>query len=367
MRRIGIFIGLLVIITSLFSLVSAQSPQGDASTVYDFPADHRFHSDDPTMNENYLEWFYYTGIVTDQNRDTWGIQFTIFRGRPLQALGNEAFFYDVALSDVLKERYLHYRGFWFDSGQVVDYGDIWQFDNGSLIIKRVDEQDQWFLGFNGDMEDVATGDSWPVSIDLQLDNDKLTYYYHGDTGLYTIGDCEHNIETLDGYTYYYTHPALTTDGTIVVDDEIFSVAGDTWFDHQWGNFVHCPLNWDWFSFRLDDGSFMMLFAEWDATYTIPRLLGATYINPAGDAEYWSGDELNFTPLRDWTHPDNGVVFPIEWEVTTPQGTFGVVPLFDYQAGGPFAGIPDYWEGLISIRTDGVDGEQVGLGYLEVAR
>ena len=366
MYRIGFLIGLGVIMLS-FAFVSAQSPQGDAAAVYDFPKDHRIHDNDPTMNENYLEWLYYTGIVIDQNGDTWGVQFTVFSGRPSQAFGREAFFYDVVLSDVLQERYLHYRGFWLNQGQIVDYGDIWQFDNGSLIIKRVDERDQWFLGFNGEMEDIANGETMPVSIDLQLDNDRLTYYYHGGTGLYTIGDCEHNIDTLDGYTYYYTHPALTTDGTIVVDNEIFKVAGDTWFDHQWGNFIHCPLSWDWFSLRLDNGSFMMLFAEWDVSHTTPRLLGATYIKPDGNAEYWSGTDLVFTSLRDWVHPQSGVVFPIEWEVETPQGIFGIVPLFDYQAGGTFVGIPDYWEGLVSIHSGGVAGTQIGMGYLEVAR
>lgn len=366
MQRIGFFLTLMIIIFG-FTFVSAQSPQGSASEVYDFPADHRFHSDDPTMNENYLEWFYYTGILDDQNGDMWGVQFTIFRGRPPHALRREAYFYDIALSDPHEERYLHYRGFWFDAGQTVDYGDIWQFDNGKIVLKYVDEQDQWFLGFDGDMDNVATGEDYPVTIDLQLNNDQLNYYYHGGTGLYPIGDCEQNIDTLDGYTYYYTHPALTTDGTIVVEDELFSVTGDTWFDHQWGNFVHCPLTWDWFSFRFDDGSYMMLFAEWDANYTTPKILGATYIQSDGNAEYWVGADLEFIPLRDWTHPDSGVLFTIEWEVTTPLGTFGVVPLFDYQAGGTFEGIPDYWEGLINIYKDGIDGDQVGIGYLEVAR
>ena len=366
MRQIVLLVGILGLIFS-GAVVSAQGPQGDAATVYNFPDDHYFHSLDLTMNENYLEWFYYTGILADENGQTWGVQFTVFRGRPPLAMGREAFFYDVALSDSANVRYLHYRGFWFDQGQVVHEDDGWYFDNGIVGINYSVERDEWGLAFDGMMSDVATDEDLPITIDLTLKNDQLTYYYHGGTGLYPIGDCAHNIETLDGYTYYYTHPAMPTTGTISVNNEAHTMTGDTWFDHQWGNFVHCGLSWDWFSFRFDDDSYMMLFAEWDAGYTTPRLLGATYITSEGDALNWDGDALEFTPLRDWTHPESGKVFPIEWEVSTPEGTFGVVPLFDYQAGGTFEGIPDYWEGLISIHADGVDGVQVGIGYLEVAR
>ena len=59
------------------------------------------------------------------------------------------------------------------------------------------------------------------------------------------------------------------------------------------------------------------------------------------------------------------MYPLAWEVRTPVGTFGVLPLFDDQA-MPASRQP-YWEGVISVREGGLGGAEIGVGYLEVTR
>ena len=57
-----------------------------------------------------------------------------------------------------------------------------------------------------------------------------------------------------GDSYYYTTPHLETSGKITVGDEIFEiVSGDSWMDHQWGDFGDKGFGWEWFSIRLENG------------------------------------------------------------------------------------------------------------------
>ena len=173
---------------------------------------------------------------------------------------------------------------------------------------------------------------------------------------------------MDGYTYYYTNPALTTTAALTIDQQTFTLHGDTWFDHQWGNFNHCLLKWNWFSLRLDDGRYLMIFQFCDAQGNpVPDMLSLSYIDPARDQQqFWTGPEyITLTALRTWTDPATGIRFPLAWEVTTPVGTFGIEPAFDDQVMPPLP--KPYWEGVIVVRQGGVGGSRIGNGYLELAR
>jgi predicted secreted hydrolase len=365
-RLMGLFLSTLIVFSSVYAQEGEKT--GRADEVYTFPRDHYFHADDPIMSENYLEWFYYTGILHDATEQLWGYQVTIFHASPAYAQGRKIYLYDVALSDSEASRFLHYRGFWVDAGQVSNTPTGWAFDNGILQVSYDETTDTWRNAFDGTMEDTTTHESHDVQFDLTLANTQSDYYRHADNGVSAIGECQKDEATLEGYTYYYTHPALATAGTLTLNGATLDLAGDTWFDHQWGNFVHCALAWDWFSLRLDDGSYIMIFALLDQAGNPLNLLGMTYINPEGNTQHWYGDDdVQLTAIREWMHPDTGVSFPIEWQVGTPVGQFYIEPVLDAQAPGHLEAIPDYWEGMVKVYQDNPDGELLGLGYLEVAR
>lgn len=368
MKRI--LLTVLVLSLVAISVVAAQSDDfGKAAAVYSFPEDHGLHHHDPEMNENYIEWLYFTGLVEDADGRLWGHQFTLFQALPPEGPAMLAFLYDVALTDIEGERFLHYRGAFPALNQIRDTDDGWQFSSRNVAIAYDEIDDRWRLRFAGEMEDRTNGiEEIPVQIDFELVNDKSDYYLHNEAGLTPIGICDKNRETLDGYTYYYTHPALSTSGTVTMDGASLELGGDTWFDHQWGNFVRCFLAWDWFSLRFDDGSYMMIFALLDQNFQPSELFGMTYIDVDGGVTYWTGeDDFELTPLRTWTDPASGIEYPVEWTLETPAGSFGVRPFFDNQVAPPLVIIPDYWEGVISVHDGGIEGERIGLGYLEVAR
>ncbi len=377
MRRAGlIFLTLFVLFHVALPPLWAQdgeTPQGAAGEVLDFPRDHRLHQDDPRMNEHYIEWLYFTGILRDEEGQLWGYQVTLWQMR-LAMWGQELFVYDVALSDVTHSRHIAHRAMpdFPDPqplGAVTQQGALWRYEAPTLTIAHDESADVWEIVAEGESLPAAEEHAAPdFTLRLTLHNDKLTYYTQIPGGLGQIGGCEHNLETLDGYTYYYTHPALTTTATLTRGDRTFTLHGDTWFDHQWGNFSHCQLAWDWFSFRLDDGGYVMIFHTLDAQgEPIPNLVGMTYVDPqSGDMRYWYGDNaLSAQAVRYWEDPGSGVEYPLAWELQTPIGAFGVWPLFDSQA-MPASHQP-YWEGVISVRDGGVAGAEIGLGYLEVTR
>lgn len=368
MRRLVIVAVVVTLVVANIAL--AQSDDfGKATAVYEFPEDHRLHHDDPEMNENYIEWLYFTGIVEDPNGRLWGYQFTLFQALSPKGPPILAFLYDVALTDIEGERFLHYRGAFPSTDQITNTDDGWQFASSQVTIAYNETQDSWRLSFDDEMDDrTSDAEGIPVLIDVELANDKNDYYLHAESGLTPIGVCDENIETLDGNTYYYTHPGLTTIGTITVDGTSLEMTGETWFDHQWGNFGRCFLAWDWFSLRFDDGSYMMIFSLLDQNFAPSELFGMTYIDVAGNVTYWTDEEdLNLTPLRIWTDPVSGTEYPVEWTADTPVGTFGVRPFFDNQVAPALDVIPKYWEGVISVHQSGIDGERIGLGYLEVVR
>ncbi len=343
----------------------AQEPnQGLARSVLDFPRDHRFHSDDPAINENYVEWVYFTGLVQDDDGVQWGFQFTIF-SRLVPSTTLTVYLYDIAVSDLRTSQFLHHRTLVPNPASLSFTATGWQFQDAGLSIAYQSATDSWKLNFDDNAIDVTTRATVPLSLHLRATNDQYDYYLHGADGLHPMGnDCVGDKSALDGYTYYYSHPALSTVGSIAVDNSSAQVSGTTWFDHQWGNFSACPLAWNWFSLRFDDGRYIMLFQLLDPTGTpLPASLGATYIDSTGQVVFWPTEgAVTLTPLRTWTNPRTNVAFTLGWLIETPIGSFQVDAAFDDQTPDQMDGLPYYWEGVITIQEEGTP---IGTGYLEV--
>ena len=376
LKRHILLIGVFVLTSLTPGYPPAQTiHRGNAHTVLSFPRDHRMHQDDPLMKQHYMEWLYFTGILQDEaSGAAWGYEITLWQAIiPVLNKEKPLFAYDIALSDLQHSRHYAYRMVPVRLGpkrlgEIRQEGNTWIYeDPGGLTIRHQETADIWQLAFTS----TATNDQAdqpPVQIAVKLVSGKSDYYTHTPDGLIPSGTCTLNRDTLDGYTYYYTNPALTTTATFTIDRQTITLRGDTWFDHQWGNFNHCLLKWNWFSLRLDDGRYLMVFQFVDNQGNpLPDRLSLSYIDPARDQQqFWTGsDSLTLTPLRTWTDAVSRLRFPLTWELITPVGTFGIEPAFDDQMMPPLP--KPYWEGVIVVRQGGVDGSRIGSGYLEVAR
>ncbi len=353
--------------------VHAQGDTGLASEVLDFPADHRLHHNAPYTDERYVEWHYFTGILTDEETGAlYGYQFTLFQFYTEQ-IENFVSIYHAAISDITNSRHPFYTSPPQLSGDAfitMPTGDnpTWSYDLTHLRLAHDEVADVWEIWVEADVQ-INEDETLPIGIELTLANDKADYYLEYPDGLAPMPGCDHNRDTLDGYTYYYTHPALTTTGTLTLGDETFAVTGDSWFDHQWGNFMGCSTRWDWFSLRMDDGSYIMLFNFRDEEGNdMPGFRGLTYISPDGEVSWWHGEEAaTLTRLRYWRSPlAPDRLLTLEWILETPVGTFGLTPYFDEQTMVAGHNGPVYWEGAMRVHEGTPDGPVIGRAYVELS-
>jgi len=286
--------------------------------------------------------------------------------------GLMAFINHVALSDVYNSQHPLY-GYSIlpeqaniTSGTDGNKGAYWRYEDNQTNLTYWSDLDSWNIITHGSAS-VGGGRSQTVSMNLTIANDKADYYMQSPNGITELGTClSIGSDAMAGRSYYYSHPAMSTTGTITIGRRTINVTGDSWFDHQWGGFRQCYPAWDWFSLRLDDGSYVMLYDLKDLLkHSIPSHRRLTHIDSNGNVSWWQGrDACNITATRWWTSP-SGTKYPVDWILETPVGKFGLEPYSDEQNMDLEDSPLKYWEGIMRVRAVDLGGEQIGTGYLEM--
>ncbi|HEY2560017.1 MAG TPA: carotenoid 1,2-hydratase [Caldimonas sp.] len=318
-----------------------------------FPADFGAHPATRT------EWWYVTGAL-DAGERTWGFQVTFFRV-PTSLAGAETsrfkakqvLFAHAAVSDLAEARLRHDQriaraGFGIaeastaDTAVVLDGWRLSRSDAGGASLYTAH----------------AASESAGFAIDLVLAA-SAPVLLQGDSGWSRKGPRP------EQFSRYYSEPQLATRGTLALDGRSFAVEGKAWLDHEWSDAYLDPAaaGWDWIGINLDDGGALMAFrirrADGSTLWS-----GGSHRLRAGSARSFADGEVVFTPGRTWTSPATRARYPVEWQVATPIGTFGVRALFDNQELDSRASTGTiYWEGLSLLLDAG--GRRVGRGYLEL--
>ncbi len=158
-----------------------------------------------------------------------------------------------------------------------------------------------------------------------------------------------------------------------------NIAGEGWFDHQWGGQAWFrsqdspprARGWDWLGFRLDDGSQGVLMTHWDAGSGRETARHVTLRDPSGRIQVCHSFE--WTPLRWWTSVGTRITHPVECRLRVPEWNLELVfaPLADDQEIRVLGPLRAIWEGAGrvrgSMRGRPVEGsarlENQGRGYL----
>ena len=357
------------------SLHSADPAAARADLVYDFPADHLLHPPQSIVKEpeHFLEWLYWTGALKDtQSGDLLGFQYTLFQQNLKPGL--IGYVNHAAISDVANSQHPRYRYATLpEEAEITNgtdsiKGDFWRYHDAQTTLTYWMDQDTWSIITSGNVSDDG-GHGQNISLNLTSVNDDLGYYLHWPGGVNSIGICEKvDPENFTGMKCYYTHPSMNTTGTVSIDGRVIEVQGESWFDHEWGGFGRCYPAWDWFSMRLDDGSYLMLYAYKDPmNKEIKEMRRLTHIDPGGNITWWPGGENTSMAITKWWTSDLfGFSYPLDWTLSTPIGNFAVEPYFDEQTMNVAEGEVKYWEGIMRVREANLSGEQIGIGYMELA-
>lgn len=129
-----------------------------------------------------------------------------------------------------------------------------------------------------------------------------------------------------------------------------AVAGQGWFDHQWGDQLPGQKAfWDWMGLQLSDGSELMLYRVRDAAGTVLQTYG-TRVAPDGQPTALSG--LTMKPVRDWTSALNHT-YALDWDLTADGLNLQVrAPHNEQELVSRTTGVT-YWEGpMLATGTAG---------------
>jgi geranylgeranyl pyrophosphate synthase len=136
-----------------------------------------------------------------------------------------------------------------------------------------------------------------------------------------------------------------------------TIAGEGWFDHQWGGFAWFrgkgppprARGWDWLGFRLDDGSQGVLVTHWDVETAEGTARHLALRDRFGKVQVCRSFE--WTPLRWWTSVATRIAHPVEWRLVVPEWDMELefAPLADNQEIRVFGPLRAIWEGAGRVR------------------
>ncbi len=296
------------------------------------------------------EWWYYTGRLETQDRAVFGVEAVIFHMPALPFL---------LLADVWVAHYSildeSSGAFVYDQVRLIEPAPYppqpqegFQLDTPIVHMRGGDGRDELAC---------MMGDG---SFELQLAlTDQRGPVLHGGNGYVPYG--------ANGRSFYYSRPRMRAEGTLVRDGSAVAVAGEFWFDRQWGMDLRNPRQpWDWLSIRLDDGTDIMLFVF--PAGGEPVAMG-TYVPAGGEPVSLAADEFKIEPLSTWLSPHTGIAYDIAWEVRIPSaGLILVISAVqpDQELDARASTLNLYWEGLCTVSGQRGTQPVTGHAYVEQA-
>jgi predicted secreted hydrolase len=165
-----------------------------------------------------------------------------------------------------------------------------------------------------------------------------------------------------GSSYYYSRTRMPTTGTLSVGGQATPVRGQSWFDHQWGEFKATLLGWDWFALQLEEGTDLMLYRLRDRAGR-PVIDSGTLSSPDGYRIHLTGREFTTEATGYWRSPVTGIEYPSGWRVRLPDRGLDLrlAPVVeDSEVDARLSSFNAYWEGAVQVR-----GSHSGVGFVEL--
>ncbi|WP_334064047.1 lipocalin-like domain-containing protein [Alteromonas genovensis] len=320
------------------------------------PKDHGSHPD------YQLEWWYLTFVLEDDDKNEFGLQFTLFRfataketqdtsswSTPQQWMGHAS---------------LHAKDEHFFEERLAAGGV------GNAFVKPAP--------FNAVIDDwswQSKSDSpFPASLQFSINNDvDIALSLTAKGPFVKQGDKGYSKKTEDARlrSYYYSQPFIDASGTLNINDTMLNVIGLGWYDHEWTSHLanSNAMGWDWFSLHLNDGSKLMAFRmhatgagtkgtknRGSEIYTT-----ASYITASGDKETLALNEISIMPLdnEQITTLNTERDVPTTWQITIPSKDVDIT-VSPFKSGQWNSSVFAYYEGRVNVT-----GTHKGAGFMEL--
>jgi predicted secreted hydrolase len=230
----------------LATLALACSASGSRPAVL-LPRDHFGHA------SSSIEWWYFTALVHDRAGTPYSVFFTLFSSGGIL----------VPVSQVLDLKTGQRLGHSEQAAPGAVAGTALDAKAGQARLRFLPAAHSWRFS-------VTTA---PYALSLTARPLKPYVLHGGGSGLIQ--------QAAAGPSHYYSATRMRAAGTLRAGGRTFAVSGESWFDHQWGNFRDDPraFDWNWFSCRFDDGSELMLYEFRDRRTgrPLPRYATGTFV------------------------------------------------------------------------------------------
>lgn len=309
-----------------------------------------------------IEWWYYTGHLTDETGHAYGFEVSFFKAytppglnllgfMPAHILAEKGHVAHFAITDKTAQR--------FDK---VEKADFWGHSAGASSQDLQVNVSNWYTRRNADgiSHDIfATLGNRQLK--LTLTPEKPAALHGNPPGIQSMGP--------GGVSYYLSYTRMKAVGTFsqnctLLGCEHRAVTGQAWHDHQWGDFdLASYAGWDWFSLQLDNNTELMLYLirQPDGSYSTQA---GSLISAEGRTIELSADDFELEGTgRIWESLATGAIYPVAWQIRVPAYDIDVYlePVFEAQEMDTRAstGIV-YWEGAVKVA-----GSHQGVGYVEL--
>jgi len=304
-----------------------------------FPRDHGSHPDAP------VEWWYYTGHLTDSAHRDYGFQLTFFRARELHLA-------HFAWTDAAA------KSFHYEEKAHLGLPGIASAEVGRLAVSNED----WSAEESGGTHRLhAAGPDGELELTLRAVKPPVI---HGPGGLSRKGPGENE------YSRYVSITRLTASGRLLRRGHPLALSGTAWFDHEWGPgaLPAGARGWDWFGVQLSDGSDLMLYRMRGADGRATPYSSGTFVPPSGTPIPVRSTDWRLSETKGWTSPRTKARYPAGWEIgiDSLELSLAIDPLLPNQelVTEKSTGVT-YWEGACRV-TGSREGRPVtGGAYAEL--
>ena len=335
-------------LTATATLAATATHLPPTPTLTATPAPVVFLPFDDAPHDSPIEWWYFNGLLRDDAGGEYSYHFVTFQssGTP----GVTPLLLQASLGD-------HVRGIHHTS------------ETGYLAPERPEaknveaETGRWLMTGKGEeyeLRFIVGEEADPIEVELRVSPQRAAVL-HGGSGLVELG-------REVGSTYYYSYTRLDVTGWIEDANGRRPVTGPGWMDHQWGDVSSTRIGWDWASVQFDDGADLMVAVLFYPGGHRPAAAHGTYVDPDGSVTYFHEDDISIDGTRNWTSPDTGVEYPMQWKVATeekPMLELELTPeLEQAEFTSDFLGV-SYWEGAVSVEGEREGQSVAGWGFVEL--
>ncbi len=345
MRRY-LIIGTILLAVSLAS----------AAEFRDITPDYRVRvpEDFSYTKDHRVQWWYFTGHLTDEKGREFGYELTFFvvniQQRPYASrFGvNRIYISHFAVSDIARKTFLFSDD--IDAG-VYEYAGAL---DGAVKV--------WIGGnslegtFRHMRLKAADGEK---SIDVSLEPVK-PLVLNGVNG-YSRKSEESPLLA----SAYFSYTKMRTTGTLTVGKTVHTVTGHSWFDREISTrgLGRKQAGWDWFAVQLDDEREIMIYLLRNRDGSLDRYSSGTFVYRDGSYRHLSIEDFSVTVRSHYRSRKTQARYPAGWEIAIPSERVAlrVTPLIEDQEVIAVRSTGNYyWEGACRV-----EGSSRGKAYVEM--